>query len=112
LVVLILITYQLPLARRYGLAVAGFIAPSPGQDPSPRDISDLIQAINELGIRAVFTEPQIGAGSRLLDQVAADTDVQVCTLYSDALDDRIGTYVEMMRFNADELLRCLGDTSG
>jgi hypothetical protein len=32
----------------------------------------------------------------------------VCILYSDALDDEVTTYVEMMSFNADELVRCLG----
>ncbi len=100
------------LARHYGLQVAGFIAPSPGQDPSPRDISDLTHAISDKAIPAVFTEPQIGAGSRLLEQVAADTDVRVCTLYSGALDNSVPTYIEMMRFNADELLRCLGDANG
>ena len=97
------------LAGRYGLEVVGFVVPSPGQDPSPRDIADLTRAIRDQGVPAVFTEPQIGADSRLLEQIAADTGVQVCTLYSGALTDDVPTYIDMMRFNADELLRCLGD---
>jgi len=56
----------------------------------------------------VFTEPQIGSDSRLLEQIAADAGARVCTLYSDTLTDDVPTYVDMMRFNADELLRCLG----
>ena len=96
------------LARRYGLDIVGFVVPGPGQDPSPRDIADLTRAISDQSVPAVFTEPQIGADSRLLEQIAADAGVHVCTLYSDTLTDDLPTYVDMMRFNADELLRCLG----
>lgn len=99
------------LARRYGLEIVGFVVPGPGQDPSPRDIADLTKAISGGGVPAVFTEPQIGAHSRLLEQIAADAGVQVCTLYSDALSDDVPTYIDMMRFNAAELLRCLGGDS-
>jgi manganese/iron transport system substrate-binding protein len=99
------------LARRYGLEIVGFVVASPGQDPSPRDIADLTKAISDNGVPAVFTEPQIGAHSRLLEQIAADAGVQVCTLYSDALNDDVPTYIDMMRFNAAELLRCLGGDS-
>jgi len=97
------------LARSHGLEIVGFVVPSPGQDPSPRDIADLTRAIRDQSVPAVFTEPQIGADSRLLEQIAADAGVQVCTLYSDTLGDDVTTYIDMMRFNADELLRCLGD---
>jgi ABC-type Zn uptake system ZnuABC Zn-binding protein ZnuA len=96
------------LARRYGLDIVGFVVPGPGQDPSPRDIADLTNAIMDQNVPAVFTEPQIGADSRLLEQIAADAGVPVCTLYSDALTDDVPTYIEMMRFNGDQLLRCLG----
>ena len=96
------------LARRYGLEIVGFIVPGPGQDPSPRDIADLTNAISDQSVPAVFTEPQIGADSRLLEQIAADAGVRVCTLYSDTLTDDVPTYIDMMRFNVDELLRCLG----
>ena len=96
------------LARRYNLELVGFVVPGPGQEPSPRDIADLMEAITDQGVPAVFIEPQMGPQSRLLEQIAADTGVLVCTLYSDTLSDTIPTYMDMMRFNADELLRCLG----
>ncbi len=99
------------LARRYDLEIVGFVVPGPGQDPSPRDIADLTNAISDQSVPAVFTEPQIGADSRLLKQIAADAGVQVCTLYSDALSDDVPTYIDMMRFNVDQLLRCLGGGS-
>ncbi len=99
------------LARRYDLHIVGFVVPGPGQDPSPRDIADLTNAISDQSVPAVFTEPQIGADSRLLEQIAADAGVQVCILYSDTLTDDVPTYIDMMRFNVDELLRCLGGAS-
>jgi len=60
----------------------------------------------------VFSEPQIDAESETLQQVAADTGAEVCTLYSDALDDEVSSFIEMMRFNADEIERCLGAAGG
>jgi hypothetical protein len=47
--------------------------------------------------------------SAVLEQAAADTGAEVCTLYSDSLDDEVRSYIELVRFNADEIRRCLGD---
>jgi ABC-type Zn uptake system ZnuABC Zn-binding protein ZnuA len=88
------------------------LARSPGQEPSPNEIAALTAAIKDQNIPAVFSEPQISEESHILEQAAADAGVQVCTLYSDSLDDEVSTYIEMMRFNADELARCLGGDNG
>ncbi len=93
-------------AERYGLELLGFATPSSAQDPNPRDIQRLVTAIRDEGVPAVFSEP--GIRDAVLRQVAAEADVQICVLYSDALDDQVQTYIDMMRFNADELARCLG----
>jgi hypothetical protein len=47
--------------------------------------------------------------SSVLQQVADDAGVAVCTIYSDSLDAQVTSYVELMRFNAAELARCLGE---
>ena len=60
----------------------------------------------------MFTEPQTEGGNKILEQAAADAGVQVCALYSDSLDDKVKSYVELMRFDADELARCLGGSGG
>ena len=98
------------LARAIDFEVAGFVVPGPGQDASPDDISDLITTIEDLGIAAVFTEPQTSVETRLLKQIASDVGAEVCELYSGALDDTVKTYVELLRFDAEELARCLGDS--
>ena len=98
------------LARRYGLEIVGFVAESPGKEPSAQEVSDLANAISDQKVPAVFKEPQFSA--RILDIAAKDAGVEVCVLYSDALDNNVETYVDLMRFNANELARCLGGTNG
>ena len=100
------------LAQYLGLQEVAVVAPSPGQEPSPQDIAELERAIRVEGVPAVFIEPQLGAESRILKRAAADAGVKVCTLYADTLDDKVQGYVEMMRFNADEIVRCLGGAGG
>ncbi len=100
------------LARTVDFEVAGFVVPGPGQDASPGDISDLITTIEGLGIPAVFTEPQTSVETSTLEQIASDTGAEVCPLYSGALDGTVTTYIELLRFDADELARCLGGSGG
>jgi ABC-type Zn2+ transport system substrate-binding protein/surface adhesin len=57
-------------------------------------------------VPAVFKEPQFNA--RILELAADDAGAEVCTLYSGTLDKKVDTYVKLMRFNAKELVRCLG----
>jgi ABC-type Zn uptake system ZnuABC Zn-binding protein ZnuA len=95
-------------SRAYGLSIVAFVAPSPGQETSPADIAKLSWAMKDEGVPAVFVEPQIHSEGEILRQAGEDAGVQVCTLYSDSLDDKVSTYIELMRFNADELARCLG----
>jgi len=94
------------LAKRYGLQFVRLAIPVSTQEPSPLRVEEWADLIRELGVPAVFTER--GFTSELLNQAARRADVEVCTLYSDALDDEVTTYIEMMSFNADELVRCLG----
>jgi ABC-type Zn uptake system ZnuABC Zn-binding protein ZnuA len=98
------------LAQRYGLQIVGFVVESPGKEPSAQDVANLTQAIEDEGVPAVFTEPQFSA--RILELAADDAGVQVCSLYSDAFSDDVQSYVDLMRFNAAELTRCLGGANG
>jgi manganese/iron transport system substrate-binding protein len=94
------------LAQRYGLEVVGVVVTSPGKEPSAKDVADLVDAITAQDVPAVFKEPQFNA--RVLELAADDAGVQVCTLYSGALDKKVDTYIKLMRFDASELARCLG----
>jgi ABC-type Zn uptake system ZnuABC Zn-binding protein ZnuA len=95
------------MADYMGLEVAAVVAESPGQEPSASDVAALVEEIERLGMPAVFEEPQLGAEAGVLEQAAEDAGVEVCTLYSDALDDEVSTYLELIRHNAEEVARCL-----
>ncbi len=92
------------LAQRYGLEIVAVVAPSPGQEPSARDIGELSDAIE--GVPAVFKEPQFNAA--VLELVAEEQGVQVLNLLSDAYVDGVSTYVQLMRFNMNQLVEGLG----
>jgi manganese/iron transport system substrate-binding protein len=100
------------LARFLGLDIVAFAEEGPGQESSPQDVADLTVALKDQGVPAVFTEPQIEGANKILESAASDAGVQVCTLYSDSLDGRVQTYLDLARFNAGELARCLGGSSG
>jgi len=94
------------LARRYGLDLVEFPSQVSTDEPSPRRVEEWVETIQSEGVSSVFTAR--GDVSPLLKAAARSAGVQVCELYVDVLDDKVSTYVEMMQFNADELVRCLG----
>ena len=86
------------------LEITAVVAPSPGQEPSARDIADLVDEIE--GLPAVFREPQFNAD--VLELAAADVGVQVLDLLSDAYVDDVDSYIDLMRFNMNQLREGLG----
>lgn len=96
------------LADAYGLTVAGFVVPNPAQEPSAADVSKLTETIRNLKVPAVFVEPNLVKRATVLEQVAKDQGVKVCSIYGDAFDAKVRTYPAMMRHNATTIARCLG----
>jgi anchored repeat ABC transporter substrate-binding protein len=95
------------LGRAYDVDIAGFVTPNPASEPSVADRIKLTRTVQALEVPAVFLEPNLAARSTVLTEVARENDLQVCDIYSDAFDDRVTTYVDLMRANADSLRRCL-----
>jgi ABC-type Zn uptake system ZnuABC Zn-binding protein ZnuA len=87
-------------ARRYGWRVSAFV-PSGAGEVTPEKVINVMKVIKAEGIPAVFAEPQFRQD--VLEQAARDTGVRAGTIYSDTLDDKVPTYIEMMRFNAESL---------
>ena len=92
-------------ARKFELEVAGNALAVPADAPAPDAVGRLVQIVRDQTIPAVFAE--YGYDDGLMQQVATQAGVQLCTLYSDIVDPAL-TYDEMMNANADEILRCLG----
>ena len=65
----------------------------------------LMELIKSQGIPAVFAEPQLRPGA--IRSLSQDGKLEVGTIYSDGLDDHVGTYLGMMRFNANSLVKHL-----
>lgn len=99
------------LADAYDLTVAGFVTPNPATEPSVAERAKLSRTIADLGVPAVFLEPTSRTRSSTLEQVASDAGVRVCDILGDAFTKDRSTYVEMMRFNAESLVSCLGESS-
>lgn len=95
------------LGEAYGIDIAGFVTPNPSTEPSLADRRRLTETIRNLHVRAVFLEPNLRARSSDLTQIAADEGIRVCPIVGDTLDATTPTYLDMMRFNADTLRRCL-----
>ncbi|MBE1878061.1 anchored repeat ABC transporter, substrate-binding protein [Myceligenerans pegani] len=95
------------LGRAYDVDIAGFVTPNPASEPSVADRIKLTRTVQALDVPAVFLEPNLVARSTVLTEVARENDLRVCVIYSDAFDDRVTTYVDLMRANADSLRRCL-----
>ena len=94
------------LAARYGLEVVAVVVPSPGQEPSARDVAELIELLRSEGVPAVFKEPQFNAA--VLERAAAEAGVRVLDLLSDAYVEGVNSYIELMRFDLAQLLEGLG----
>jgi ABC-type Zn uptake system ZnuABC Zn-binding protein ZnuA len=96
----------------YAIEHTAQVAQFPGDEPEPEDLDRIKQAIKESGARAVFAHAYDTPESDVLRRAAEEAGVPVCTIYVDTLDERVASFVELMRFNADELHRCLGGASG
>ncbi len=98
-------------AERYGFEVVGTVIPSVSAEaqPSAQDVARLVDAIKAQGVPAVFAETTVNP--RLAEQIARDARVKVVTtLYTDALSDAgkpADTYLKMMRFDIDEMVKAL-----
>ncbi|MEE9198339.1 MAG: metal ABC transporter substrate-binding protein [Dehalococcoidia bacterium] len=93
------------LADRYGLELVGVVLKSPGREPTAKELENLLEKMQAAEVPTVYVEPQLN--SRILELLASDAGLRVLTLYSDALDEVAGSYVEMMRYNARQLVEGL-----
>ena len=91
----------------YGLELAGVVEPSPGKEPTPKSMLELIAAAKEHSVKAIFTEPQLPEAP--VRALAEETGLPIYTL--DPLGGVPGrtTYGELMLYNAEAIAKALGD---
>lgn len=94
------------LATSYKLTVAGYVSAAPGSEPSLFQRERLHQTIQDLGMKALYTERNTAQRLPILQEIARDSQVQVCELYTDTLDAAAPHYEDTMRANAATISRC------
>lgn len=90
-------------ADRYGFVIAAVVRPLDSVEPTPGELSRAAEAVRASGASAILIEPQMPAGAA--ERLAELTGVRIGTL--DPLGS--GDYFAMMRANAAELVRVMGD---
>jgi zinc transport system substrate-binding protein len=92
-------------AQRYGLMQAAVIERTPGREPSPAELAEIIEIGRRIGARAIFAEPQFSP--KAAETIAAESGVQV--LFLNPLGGAEGptSYLEMMRYNVAQMGKAL-----
>jgi zinc transport system substrate-binding protein len=92
-------------ARRYGLEQAAVIERSPGREPSPKELTAIVETARRIGARAIFAEPQFSP--KAAEAIARESGARVLVLdpLGSSLEDR--SYLAMIRFNVAQLALAL-----
>lgn len=98
-------------AQEFDLNIIAVVEREPGSEPAPRELADIIDTIEQTGIKALFAEPQYS--SKAAEAIARDTGATVFTLdpvvTGEAVPDAADAYIETMRKNGETLAEALGD---
>jgi zinc transport system substrate-binding protein len=94
-------------ARRYGLVEAAVIEESPGQEPSPAYIQQVVDLARGLKVKAIFAEPQFS--SKAAETIAAESGAEVLFLDPIGGADLPGrdSYINLMRYNVDQMKQAM-----
>ncbi|HSJ92030.1 MAG TPA: metal ABC transporter substrate-binding protein [Ilumatobacter sp.] len=102
-------------ADEYGWTVLGAVQPSSFDEPTPRDVAELVDQIAELEVPAIFGSEVFP--SPVLEQIAAETSaVYVDDLRDDDLPGAPGdadhSWFALMQFNFVTMVEALGGDAG
>jgi ABC-type Zn uptake system ZnuABC Zn-binding protein ZnuA len=93
---------------RFGIKTVGVVELSPGQDPSPRYIADLVRLARQNHVRAIFAEPEYSP--KLVQALAHSAGITIVeSLYDDSLgvSGPVRDYQSMLRYDTDVIVRAL-----
>ncbi len=96
---------------RFGLRTIGALELSPGQEPNPKYVNDLVGLARTNHVRAIFAEPEYNP--KLVHTLAQSAGIAtVENLYDDSIgsDPRVTDYESMLRFDTETIVAALGGT--
>ncbi|HKU68258.1 MAG TPA: metal ABC transporter substrate-binding protein [Candidatus Baltobacteraceae bacterium] len=94
--------------RRFGIVTVGVIELSPGQDPNPAYIGQLVDLARRHNVRAVFSEPEYSP--KLAQTLAKSAGIRIVSnLYDDSIgsDPRVHDYISMLRYDTGVIVQAL-----
>jgi zinc/manganese transport system substrate-binding protein len=98
-------------ADRYGLTVVGTVFPGTDtrSEPSAREVAELVETIQEQGVKAIFAENVVNPA--LAEELANEAGVEIVdTLYTDSLGDPGSggdTYIGLMQTDTRLIVEAL-----
>jgi len=98
-------------AKHYGWTVVGAIQPSSFDEPTPKDVADLIAQVRERKVRAIFGSEVFP--SSILDQIGAETSTRYIDVLRDdhlpgVSGDDAHSWQGLMQFNFITMIEALG----
>ena len=88
-------------ARRYGLVVVGVLSHGGAQEVGSRTFLALAEKAKKEGVRLVLAEPQFQG--KAIRTLAEAIGARVAVLYTDTLDDRVRSYLDLLDHNRKAL---------
>jgi len=92
------------VARDYGLEQAAVVETTPGKEPSPAEIAEIVRTAKAIGAKAIFAEPQFSSKSAAV--IAEESGAQVLFLNPLGLPPDY-RYIDLMRYNLNEMSKAL-----
>lgn len=87
------------MAEAYGFEVVGTFEPTPGREPTPRQLAELQDLVGIYNIQTLYSEPQLS--DRAVQAFVNDLNVAIMELDPLGGTDGRTSYVELMRYNAN-----------
>lgn len=91
------------LAKHFGLHVVATFEEFPGKEPTPKYLANLQEEIEEHSISALYIEPQLSKAS--LESFARDNNIRIGVLDPLGGAENRMTYIELLDYNVQEILR-------
>lgn len=93
-------------AQEFGLNIVSVIEREPGTEPSPKELAESIEIVNESGVKVLFAEPQYSKSSA--DTIANETGSKVYMLDPVVTGDLTkNAYIDIMDTNLEVLKEAL-----
>lgn len=89
--------------KRYGLTYGGSLEPNPGQELTPKSLSNIIESVKKSGVKAIFSEPQLP--DKLVKLIAKESGVAIFQL--DPIGTDFNNYNDFILYNANKLKEAL-----